>query len=65
MEYDGLLEGTFTDRTITLTVPKRAEWSCEVLPKVVWTPPSNADVPNWFHRLMQRWFFGFKWKYNK
>lgn len=77
MEYDDLgptcasEDKTYTfpyqhqiDTTLVIGGHKRSNWSCEVLPQVVWTPQSDDHVPNWFHRWMQRLVFGFKWKYN-
>ncbi len=53
-----------TDEVWTLVQPpKESEWKCYILGDddgVVYRPREGHE-PNWFHRLMQRLAFGFRW----
>ncbi len=40
-----------------------AGWWCLVADGMLALKPRPEQVPNWFHRLMQRWILGFDWVY--
>jgi hypothetical protein len=45
--------------TINLLNYPKPKWSIEFAPDCFIHTPRGV---NWFHRLMQRWILGFKWK---
>ena len=47
----------------TIRVPERSEWTVSCA-NIHYTP-NKGEEPNWFHRKMQEWLLGFKWRNNK
>jgi hypothetical protein len=41
--------------------PEPSGWKCEMIGSYLVIFPTKGNVPNWFHRFMQRLCFGFKW----
>jgi hypothetical protein len=44
----------------TLKVPEKSDWQMSVADIVY--RPNKGKEPNWFHRKMQEFCFGFKWE---
>ena len=46
-----------------VTPPKRSDWQCYLTggPDGLVLVPNEGNVPNAFHRFMQRVCFGFRW----
>ena len=43
----------------TIAQPETSDWELHFSNFVLQVPKNNE--PNWFHRKMHYWFFGFKW----
>lgn len=45
--------------------PKSSDWQCYLFGDEKWglvITPAEGKEPNWFHRKMQEWILGFKWR---
>lgn len=44
--------------------PEFSDWECELfgMGRTIVIRPPKGQEPCWFNRLMQRWFFGCRWK---
>ncbi len=57
---DGIL---YKNSLYTIHVPEKSEWTMHCA-SVSYTPDKGKE-PSWFHRKMQEWILGFKWRKNK
>lgn len=48
----------------TFSMPKKSAWTVQLLGNVFFNPDEGKE-PNWFHRKMQEFCFGFKWSKKK
>lgn len=44
----------------SIEIPKRSAWQVSCA-DIIWNPREGHE-PNWFHRKMQEFCFGFKWR---
>jgi hypothetical protein len=56
-----MIDNLKTDWQVNLIKNPKYTWKCHLI-KGVWWMAEEGKQPNWFHRKMQEFCFGFKWE---